>query len=818
MGRERSQSRGSRASIGSTHAHDPFLLERMSPVIISGGGEIKENLNASFEHLTRTDNFHCQKDVVPQTAVTTEDLLRRRKEEPKKPKKLEKRTRSPRKWNFFHRSQPTAKAKEDVPVQVAVSKPALKEAAVPHYAMLDSSDEQQDIDAVDLDDILRDADVVDLTNEELDALQFATPPPQKVEEPVLPAPAFKSPEPAPVTPEMPQTEFHLTDETAPTRPSRLPQVGRIPKVVSARPQATSPKSFSRPFARLSTVHPFMQPYAIDKQSVAVGPSPQLSVRDLDTEEDRQVSTIESEGSKESSGDSKLSADGANHRDFLIFPSKRKGSEATSSSGRLSFVGTSGTTAVIPEVGADLEEDEVWNEFDDLIEHDEDEIPKSATSSCGVPFQYEGYESRRMRKSRMRAKESPTIASQPAIREPPQEASMTRRSEFTTSSVYSADLSAKLKEALAPTPTSAISFGDFISGYGDRNNSVDDDSGTRFSRDMQNGLRLSMASSHSDCTQFSDGDVSPISQVNLRVGSMTVSKWLTFGHVLFSPAREEIMQLEGSSKRHSILVIDGLGNDDWSFYAAETYPNSTFYNLSPTRPLSASERASNGSSFPLSPKNHRQVQYTSPAHKFPFPSSTFHVVVLRFPSAMPESSYRNIISESKRVLKPGGYLETAILDLDMMNMGNRARRAVRGLKVKLQVANPNTSLSSASDTVLRYIGKRGFHDVKICKVGIPVASTVPSTKGERKEELSLADMMRDDSQVGDEGITKMVAKVGRWWFTRCYELDVLPDGDVSRSIFSDAQLLAECEKWNSSFKLVVAYAQKPVVARRRTASV
>lgn len=53
--------------------------------------------------------------------------------------------------------------------------------------------------------------------------------------------------------------------------------------------------------------------------------------------------------------------------------------------------------------------------------------------------------------------------------------------------------------------------------------------------------------------------SPVSQVNLRVGSMTVSKWLTFGHVLFSPAREELMQLEGGIKRQSILVIDGLGN-------------------------------------------------------------------------------------------------------------------------------------------------------------------------------------------------------------------------------------------------------------------
>jgi hypothetical protein len=680
MGRDRSQSRGSRASTGSTHAPDPFLLERMSPVIISGGGEIKENRNASFEHLSRTDSntsfipprpsldsrnssksslvkesrttlwpsampkepakkpvrFPLPKGRRPSdssddggashtlafrrsllrlnasdssvnlprplripsrgvspamssmdTSLMSDDsrldlkpvTSRGRKEETKKPKKLEKRPRSPRKWNFFHRSHPTVKAKDEVPVQVAVGNSAPKEAAVPHYAMLDSSDEQQEIDAVDLDEILRDADFIPLTDEQLDALQFGnykdnlrriedlhlmtgTPPQDTAKEAIslsTVAPAFSTPEPAPITPEMPQTELHLTEETAPTRPSRLPQVGRIPKVVSARPQATSPKSFSRPFARLSTVHPFMQPCAIDKQSVAVGPSPQLSTRELHTEEDRQVSTVETDMSKESSGSSTSNTEGVSHRDFLIFPPGRKGSEATSSSGRLSFVGTSGTTAVIPEAGAELEEDEVWNEFDDLVEHDL-EVPKSATSSCGVPFQYEGYESRRMRKSKLKAKESPIIASHPTLKVPLQEDTTGRRSEFTTSSDYSTDLGTKLKEALAPTPTSAISFGDFISGYGDRNNSVDDGTETKGSQDAENSVRLSVASStHSDCTQFSDGEISPISQVNLRVGSMTVSKWLTFGHVLFSPARDEIMQLEASSKRHSILVIDGLGN-------------------------------------------------------------------------------------------------------------------------------------------------------------------------------------------------------------------------------------------------------------------
>jgi hypothetical protein len=198
------------------------------------------------------------------------------------------------------------------------------------------------------------------------------------------------------------------------------------------------------------------------------------------------------------------------------------------------------------------------------------------------------------------------------------------------------------------------------------------------------------------------------------------------------------------------------------------------------------------------------------------------VVLRFPPASSDAAFRNLIAESKRVLKPAGYLEMSILDLDMMNMGNRARRAVRGLKVKISVADPSKSLASAADTVLRMVGKRGFHDVKSCNVGVPVASTVGSkVNGQsdaEEKDISLADMMKDDSNVGDAGITKMVARVGRWWYLRCYEMAVLPDGDTSRSIFADAALLRECEKWNTSFKLLVCYAQKPIVPRRRTASV
>ena len=80
------------------------------------------------------------------------------------------------------------------------------------------------------------------------------------------------------------------------------------------------------------------------------------------------------------------------------------------------------------------------------------------------------------------------------------------------------------------------------------------------------------------------------------------------------------------------------------------------------------------------------------------------------------------------------------------------------------------------------------------------------------------MMKDSSSAGDEDITKMVAKVARWWYTRCYEMGVMPDNDMGHSIFNDAPLLNECERWNSSFRLVVAYAQKPAANRPRGASV
>ncbi|KAM0156096.1 hypothetical protein ACHAQE_006549 [Botrytis cinerea] len=943
--RERSLS-GAPISKDQLDTTDPFFRDRMSPVIISGGGTIKENRNSIVEVVSGTEsntslpildqdisqnglsqatpkailqpsafpkensertstidtsNVRRPSDSqdedqpknpsiafrrslqrlnsattilnIPQplniptkgpsssissldpslmsgeSQLELEEIERGRQAQLSKPAKLEKRARSPRKWNFFHRHapKPETEIKSDA-VPVTIGRQPVK--PIPHYAMFEFSDEPEDTDSVDLAEILRDSEVVGLTDEQLNELRFSNYKEniRRIEElqtamaPSLPemvpaTVAFSPPElimPSP--PQVPQThtDSQVQREVTPIRPSRLQQVGRIPKVVSARPEATSPISFSRPFARLSTIQPVVDLSSFDVDSVALGASPP------------KFSSPETYPAQFNSP--------SYQREFLAFSprrSPRNNSTATTSSS--STINGAEITAIIPEPDSALAEDEVWDEYDDLIETESTARKSrivSTTSSYGVPFQYETYQSpsTRIIKPMLQASPFPNRELPDIPR---------RRSAITSiaSSCYSIDVDATTKfggqDTLKsnPSPTAPAFSPESLK----RNDSIHSTKSRRIS------IVEARKSGSSDTSRISGASLlrieseessSPISQVNLRVGSMSVSKWLTFGNVLFSPARDEVGNLMDGprTKCHSILVIDGLGNDDWSFYAAETYPTCTFYNLSPTAPPPTAN--TKNPAYLLPPPNHRQIQFSplSSTSKFPFPSSTFSTVIFRFPSSLTTQTYNHILSESRRVLKPGGYIEITLLDLDMLNMGPRTRRAVRGLKTRLKNRDEGVVLGSLGDMILRGLGARGFGDVKSCRVGIPVVGVLErarsgkekamedgNRRNGKKEDRSLAEMMKEESESADESITRMVAKVGRWWYGRCYEASLLAfesktkmendeneGGDSkekeTKSIFTDIKVLDECEKWNASFKLVVIHAQKPVVVRRRTNSV
>src|SRR5204863_7075677 len=139
---------------------------------------------------------------------------------------------------------------------------------------------------------------------------------------------------------------------------------------------------------------------------------------------------------------------------------------------------------------------------------------------------------------------------------------------------------------------------------------------------------------------------------------------------FSPAHNHLQ----AQDQGRVLVIDGLGNDDWSFYCALSYPTASVYSLS----IAPSVTVSNNPAAWRPPPNHRLIHHVSIENPFPFPKGFFTATIFRFPAACSETGLRNAVSECKRVLRPGGYLEMTIMDLDMVNMGNRTRKAVRKL--------------------------------------------------------------------------------------------------------------------------------------------
>ncbi|KAK1996175.1 hypothetical protein LX36DRAFT_127682 [Colletotrichum falcatum] len=748
------------------------------------------------------------------------------------PKKLTKRARSPRKWNLFSRSQsqPNTKKKEKEAVPVTATVKVLQHKPAAFYTLMDGS-EQEDAATQDVEEILREAEVFDLPSpqpvfrerrtssasqdqrrESLSRLLQPTKSSQARRNSATAAPKSTS-IPAIRSMKPTHTPQSSLSKPAEARPSRLPQVGRIPKVVTSQPGHRSSRSFSRPFNRISLQ---MQPQAAGlNPDFAPAPS-DVSTPELSRGDSAATSEKTNSDPRSSLVPEKTPEMIQIGREFLAF-SPRKNSECTTStdSSSCGMYTLADAMAFVPDANAPLVEDEIWDEYNDLI----GEVPPSATSSRGAPFHLEAYGSR-MSKRSLKPLESPTIAPPSGALEKTGEV----EASGPASSVYSADMTERLKAAFALKPdedsTTLVPAVDIPVGIIDREST---ELARRATAASQRSSGSSRKSRQSDCSFRSSEDESPLSQVNLRVGSMTVSKWLSFGHVLFSPARDQLLDVVGSLKRHSILVIDGLGNDDWSFYAAETYPAATFFNLSPRAPLPDEHK--NSSSFPLSPPNHHQIQYLSHMDKFPFGAESFTAVVYRFPGAAPESHYRNIVSEARRVLKPGGYLELSILDVDLNSMGNRGRRTIRRLKERIHERNPEISIGSTSDLVLRLLGRKGFSDVKTCRVGVPAASIIarsesgskkPPLTGSRKskEVRSLAEMMNDDGEAADENITKMVAKVGRWWYTRCYESSAGTAN--SKSIWADRALLSECESLRTSFKLMVCYARVP--ERTRTTSI
>jgi SAM-dependent methyltransferase len=740
-----------------------------------------------------------------------------------KPKK-KKQNRLTKKWNFFQRSKSPEKQElerwqshdDDTVGDYAQS-------SVAHYAMIDDVGPEDD-DEEDFEQRLRNIEGK-LQLEETDPTNLRVSHDRQVSM-LLPSPpkfpsGFVQQSKRPASPKVmlnqspPKIGRHSEEITesltqAPVRrPSRLQQVGRIPRVVSKRDRLhnPAPQSFSRPFKRPS----------IDESSgfKSATERPKLGLHtELSSE------TAWNPFAKQMSAPvNNMLHNIGDEQEFLQFaPRKNSGVSGSSSSGILSLVPV---TAQPPTVHGALGEDEIWDEFDELLDDVGNGLP--SLDSPEIESMIASFPS------------LTNLRSPPPVlqRESPVDSSGS--SDTARASSPAANMSSGLQPPNVPLPEppaaisnaepSPVSLSEFYANYGDRSSAAP--SATRHSvTSIESGSRYSsqtMVSRSGSTSSVESDQTKRVTQVmaektrshnshSLRFSALMTSRWLSFDRVLFSPAQEEVL----TNKQNRVLVLDGLQNDDWSAYCALTYPDTMVYNLASFSKKRESVETTNSESW-SPPNNLRRVSHASIAAPFPFPKGFFTAVVFRFPAASPSHAYRNAISECKRVLRPGGHLELTMLDMDMVNMGVLARRAVRGVKERIAQASPEVNLGPVSDTVMKLLGRRGFENLNRCVVGVPIAASVTASHqagfDNQAEQTSTANVTTGGSSslakllAGKGGPTAiiyagpmMVPRVGRWWWSRCYERGVLGEGPDT--IWKDKKLIEECEKKNTGLRLVV----------------
>ena len=828
------------------------------------------------------DSFTTSQSSLPQTAnslpVVESEM---HKVDAKYLKKPSKKGRS-LKWNFFQRGQSSDKGAKvtepetqrvlEVPVTITNNR---NPRPVPYYAVMES---ETDIDHPEtLGDFLAQAvdspSLAEIRNTDLHSAERQRRHANSVLLPSLPP--LRTDFDVQARPASPKV--HLRHEEARAqedaqrssseRPRRLAQVGRIPRVISRKDHHHVPpvESYSRPFSR----------GRIDQV-------PDFTVGTTATETERPVLGIQTDilpsrpfeeynsGKPASAPARALTSqdrrDARAEQEFLTFAS-RHGSEVSISSDSDGIISIAAPHYIFPIQHHG--EEEIWKEYDELIDRvlspaEERKAQSLRQSSRTATNRALGGRRTAQPKKEVGLRIDAAPATTPTVFEPATWQAPARGSGSSNEDIRLRR--SRIVSALHSSfsPTSPFSLADLVAEYEERNRisaqlprrtSDAIKAETTYLSPLTYGGPLDFPTgvpSHHQSTFLLDvaerDHEGPAAQSDLHFAALMTSKWLSFGRVLFSPAHQEVETLP---ERH-ILVIDGLRNSDWSFYCALTYPSAIIHDLRELD-LPPNFKNSTRKERGRAPPNYRSVEQSSLAERFPFQTSFFTAVVLRFPQAMSDAILKLIISECKRVLMPGGHLEFMVMDIDMVNMGPLTRRAVKDLKVRMTQADPEVSLKPASDNIQNVLGRKGFEGLNRCVVGIPVAGKVAgsidsssssrssngsytqtaadsasapaaggrarNTKGhhEHNTNFSLSDLISDHSPTSDEKITKMVAKVGRYWFLRSFEAATLPDGDLKKSIWADKKVLHECKNRGSGFKLLIAYAQKPVENRRRTVS-
>ncbi|KAI5920825.1 hypothetical protein F4810DRAFT_401409 [Camillea tinctor] len=163
----------------------------------------------------------------------------------------------------------------------------------------------------------------------------------------------------------------------------------------------------------------------------------------------------------------------------------------------------------------------------------------------------------------------------------------------------------------------------------------------------------------------------LNQMSMANWHVSATKALNGGRLFSAPIAKRLARMSrigGARDRARILDLGGQATCDWAWHCAITYPNAKVYTVT----TKAIRQVSN--SNVRGPPNHRQVAVER-LTRLPFPDAHFDLVsarelhaILKFIGENGEDEWEGCLAEVMRVLKPGGYLDFAVLDSDIINAG------------------------------------------------------------------------------------------------------------------------------------------------------
>ncbi|MCJ1230932.1 hypothetical protein MMC12_007606, partial [Toensbergia leucococca] len=386
--------------------HQPELSRDSEPMAMPT--RINDRVLARSPALDRRDMVQPSIAQTDSKVLPTDDISEGHEGNWLKAKKLDKRPRSPKKWNFFQRSHasPQNQVDDKRRNQQASAKelPAMisrlpDSRSVAHYAMLDS-DEPSTLDTVE--DLMQDVEDI-LEFQETGDVGPITKNAKKAEHRehkysmlLPPPPIFEKQPPneeakASLGRPLHQPGDKISDSEPSTtvskvKQSRLAQVGRIPRVVSKRdhPHKPPPHSFSRPFTRVPVPLDQTPTNITEPEEIVNTQQPTFGVQADVIPSEPWADYNFNQSSNPSLGSNRI-FNPTSAEEFFQFP-PRKASEvsASSSSGIISIAAI---TAILPNPDAALSEDEVWTEYDELL--DNVESPKVHIAQLAKKHQMSG---------------------------------------------------------------------------------------------------------------------------------------------------------------------------------------------------------------------------------------------------------------------------------------------------------------------------------------------------------------------------------------------------------------------------------------------